>query len=330
MVNVAINGFGRIGKQFFLAALEHGVKWNFYINNIGTIETIIYGLKYDSVHPSFKGTIKTDGKNLIINKIKIPVLEELDPEKLPWKKEKIDLVIESSGAFTKRDGAIKHIKAGAKKVLISAPAQGHDSCIAFGVNNNHLNSNHQIVSASSCTTNCVAPMVKVLNDNFKVISAHFLTAHAYTATQGLIDRDDKKDFRRGRAAGMNIVPTSSGATTSVIEIIPELKGKIDGGALRVPVVDGSITEVVAKVSRSTTASEVNKIFKKSAESNLKGILEYTEEPIVSSDIIHNPHSCIFDAKLTSVIGDLVSIYGWYDNEWGYSNRLVELAQLMVK
>lgn len=329
MPNVAINGFGRIGKQFFLASLERNAKWNLFINHPDTVGHIVYALKYDSVHPTIEN-VSYDGKNLIVNNKKISVFHELDPEKLPWKKEKIDLVVECTGLFTERDGAMKHIKAGAKKVLISAPAKGHDSCIAFGVNNQDLKNNHQIVSASSCTTNCIAPMVKVLHDHFKIINAHFLTAHAYTATQGLIDRDDKKDMRRGRAAAMNIVPSTSGATSSIIEIIPDLKGKIDGGAIRVPVIDGSISHIVARISKKTSIEEINNAFKKESQGRMKGILEYTEDPIVSSDIIHNSHSCIFDSQLTSVIDDLVSISGWYDNEWGYSNRLVQVAKLMVK
>ncbi len=330
MANVAINGFGRIGKQFFLAALEHNTKWNIFINHPGTIDHIIYSLKYDSVHPSIKDKISSDSKNLIINNKKIPIFHELDPEKLPWKKEKIDLVVECTGLFTEREEAIKHIKAGAKKVLISAPAKGHDACIAFGVNNHDLKNNHQIVSASSCTTNCIAPIVKVLHDNFKIINAHFITAHAYTATQGLIDKDDKRDMRRGRAAAENIVPSTSGATKSILEIFPDLKGKIDGFALRIPVIDGSISHIVAKLKKKTTKEQINATFKKASQTNLKDILQYTEDPIVSTDIIHNPHSCIFDALLTNVVDELVSISGWYDNEWGYSNRLVQVAGLMLK
>ncbi len=328
MPNIAINGFGRIGKQFFLASLERNAKWNFFINHPDNVDRIVYSLKYDSVHPTIQN-VKHDGKNLIVNNKKIPVFHELDPQKLPWKKEKIDLVVECTGLFTEREGAIKHIKAGAKKVLISAPAKGHDCCIAFGVNNNSLKSNHQIVSASSCTTNCIAPMIKVLHDNFKIINAHFITAHAYTATQGLIDKDDKRDMRRGRAAAMNIVPSSSGATKSILEIFPELKSKIDGFALRIPVVDGSISHVVAKLSKRTTKEEINKAFKTAFQTNLKDILEYTEDPIVSTDIIHNSHSCIFDSQLTNVVDELVSISGWYDNEWGYSNRLVQVVNLML-
>jgi len=328
-MNIAINGFGRIGKQFFIAALERKVKWNFFINHPDSLDHIVYALKYDSVHPSLIN-ISHNNKQLIVGKRKIKVFHELDPEKLPWKKEKISLVMECTGQFTERDKAIKHIKAGAKKVLISAPAQGHDSCIAFGINNESLKKDHKIISASSCTTNCLAPMINILHDNFKIINGYFLTAHAYTATQKLIDGDDKRDMRRGRAGAMNIVPTSSGATTSIFEIIPELRGKVDGFAIRVPVINGSISHVVVRVSKKTTTEEVNKTFKKEANGKMKGILEYTEDPIVSSDIIHNPNSCIFDSTLTSVIDDLISISGWYDNEWGYSNRLVDVAKLILE
>lgn len=329
MVNIAINGFGRIGKQFFMAALEHNVKWNFFINHPDSLDHIVYALKYDSVHPSLSNVFY-DKKNLIVGKRKIPVFHELDPEKLPWKEHKIDLVVECTGVFTEREGAIKHIKAGAKKVLISAPAKGHDCCVAFGVNNNTLKSNHQIISASSCTTNCLAPMIKVLHDNFKIINAHFLTAHAYTAPQKLVDSDDKRNMRRGRAAAINIVPSTSGATKSILEIFPDLKGKIDGFALRVPVVNGSISHIVAKLAKKTTKEEINKTFKKESQGKMKSILQYTEDQIVSSDIIHNPHSCIFDASITNAVDELVSISGWYDNEWGYSNRLVEVAQLIFE
>lgn len=329
MANIAINGFGRIGKQFFIAALERNVKWNFFINHPDSLDHICYALKYDSVHPSLKN-VRHDKEYLIVNNKKIKVTHELDPVKIPWKKEKIDLVTECTGLFTHREDAIKHIKAGAKKVLISAPAKGHDVTIAFGVNNEHLKKEHHLISASSCTTNCLAPMTKVIHDHFKILNASFVTAHAYTATQGLIDKDDKKDMRRGRAAAVNIVPTSSGATTSIFEIIPELKDKITGYALRVPVVDGSITYLVAKIGKKATAEDVKKAFEKEAEGRMKGVLEYTEEPIVSSDIIHNPHSCIFDATLTEVTDDLITIAGWYDNEWGYSNRLVDVAKLILE
>lgn len=327
-MNVAINGFGRIGKQFFIAALEHKVKWNFFINHADSVEHIVYALKYDSVHPSLSN-VSTNGKFLILNNKKIPVFHELNPESLPWKQQKVDLVVECTGAFTHREDTMKHIKAGAKKVLISAPAKGHDSCVVYGVNDKNLKKEHRIVSASSCTTNCIAPMIKVLDDNFNIQNAHFITVHAYTASQGLIDRDDRKDFRRGRAAAQNIVPSSSGATKSILEIFPKLQGKIDGFALRVPVINGSISHIVVKLGKKVTKKAINKVFEKESQGKLKGILEYTEDPLVSSDIIHNLHSCIFDASLTNVVDELVSISGWYDNEWGYSHRLVDVAKLIV-
>lgn len=327
---VAINGFGRIGKLFFLSAMEKGYNWDFIINNTADLDFIVYTLKYDSVHPSPTVPISHDGKNLIFGNKKIKVYSEMDPEKLPWKSEKVDLVVDCTGMFTTRDEAIKHIKAGSKKVLISAPAKDHDFTAIMGVNDSGLNSGHKIVSAGSCTTNCASPMIKILNDAYKIKNVYFVTTHAYTSTQKLIDGVDRKDLRRGRAAANEIVPSSSGASQSVVEAIPDLKGKVDGYSLRVPVVDGSITSVVALVDYPpTSAKDVNALFKKKASSDYKGVLEYTDEAIVSADIIHNPSSCIFDSGLTGVNGDLISIAGWYDNEWGYSNRLSDVAKLVL-
>ena len=328
MVNIAINGFGRIGKQFFLAAMEKNSSWNFFINHTGDLDFIVYSLKYDSVHPSPKEKISHDGKNLIFGNKKIKVFNELNPENLPWKSEKIDLVVECTGHFTEREGAIKHIKAGAKKVLISAPAKSHDATIVYGVNNNSLKKEHVILSAGSCTTNCVALIVKIINDAYKINSGHFVTTHAYTSTQRLIDGVDQKDVRRGRAAAIDIVPSTTGAATAVVEAIPELKGKLSGYALRVPVVNGSFASIFLKIDKKAGVKEINALFKKKA-SELKNVLEYTEEPIVSSDIIHNPNSCIFDGNFTYAIDDLISVAGWYDNEWGYSNRLVDVAKLIL-
>ena len=328
-MKVAINGLGRIGKQFLLACIEKKAKFDFVINHPDSLDSIVYSLKYDSVHPSLKN-VKHDNKSLIINNKKIKVFHELDPGKLPWKEEKIDLVVDCTGKFTERENAEKHLKAGAKRVLISAPAKGHDVCIAYGVNTNSLKKSDRIISASSCTTNCLAPLIKVVNENFKILNAHFLTAHAFTATQKLIDGNDNKDLRRGRAASQNIVPSTSGATKSILEIFPELKGKIDGFALRVPVVNGSITHLVARVEKRTTKDQIKNIFKKTAETKLKGILEYTNEQIVSTDIIHNSNSCIFDANLTNVVDEMISVSGWYDNEWGYANRLVDVANYMSR
>lgn len=326
MVKIAINGFGRIGKQFFLACIEQGVKWDFVINEPGSLEAISYSLKHDSVHKMPDVEIKYTDTHLFYGTKKIRVYSELNPEKLPWEKEKIDLVVECTGAFTSREGASKHLKAGAKKVLISAPAKDHDLTLVYGVNDSALKPNHKIISAGSCTTNCISPMMKVLDDALGIESAYFITSHAYTATQKLIDAHDKKDFLRGRAAAANIIPSTSGASISVVESLPQLKGKLDGYALRVPVIDGSISSVIARVKKKTNAAQVNLLFKKASSE----ILKYSIDPLVSSDIIHNSASCIFDSSITSVNGDLVSIAGWYDNEWGYSNRLVDVAKLLVK
>lgn len=328
MVKIAINGFGRIGKQFFLAALERKVPWKFVINHADSIDNIVYAIKYDTIHPTLKN-VKSSKNHLLIQNKKIKVYHELNPLKLPWEKEEVDLVVESTGIFTKREEASKHIEAGAKAVLITAPAKNPDCTIAYGINNKDLKRSYKIISASSCTTNCLTPLVKVLHDNFTIKNAEFITTHAYTSSQHLIDGDDRKDMRRGRAAALNIVPTSSGAETSVVEIIPELKGKISGYALRVPVIDGSITNLYAEVKKPVTPKQINKAFQKAAK-KLKGILEYTSDPVVSSDIIHNSHSCVFDSNLTQVSGSLVSIAGWYDNEWGYANRLVDVANLILK
>ncbi|MBS3090917.1 type I glyceraldehyde-3-phosphate dehydrogenase [Candidatus Pacearchaeota archaeon] len=326
---VAINGFGRIGKQFFLACIKQNVPFDFVINHSSDIEYIVYLLKYDSVHAAPTEKVLHDGKHLYFGDKKIRVYSELDPEKLPWKNEKVDLVVECTGMFTNRHEAEKHIKAGAKKVLISAPAKGNDITIVPRVNDSSLLPEHTIISAGSCTTNCVAPMMKILNDNFVIKNSFFITTHAYTATQRLIDGIDKKDLRRGRAAANEIVPSTSGASQSVTEALPELKGKLDGYALRVPVVDGSISSIIAEVEKKTNPKTINELFKKLAETKYKGIVEYTSDPIVSADIIGNPSSVIFDSGLTSVNGNLISIAGWYDNEIGYSHRLVDVAKLIL-
>lgn len=327
---VAINGFGRIGKQFFLSCMEKNVPWDFVINHSADLDFIVYTLKYDSVHPTPTEPISHDGKHLIFGNRKIKVYNELDPEKLPWKAEKVDLVVECTGMFTIRHEAMKHIHAGAKKVLISAPAKDHDITIIPGVNDSLLTGNHKIVSAGSCTTNCIAPMVKILNDAYRIKNTYFVTTHAYTSTQRLIDGVDKKDLRRGRAAASDIVPSTSGAAISVVESIPELKGKLDGYALRVPVSDGSISSVFALVDYPpANAKDINNLFKKKISAEYKDILQYTDDPIVSADIIHNPASCILDSGLTSINGSLISIAGWYDNEWGYSNRLADVARMVL-
>lgn len=329
-MKVAINGFGRIGKQFFISSLAQGVKWDFVINELSDLDSIVYSLKYDSVHATPQVNISHDGKNLIVGNRKIKVFAEKDPSLLPWKDEKVDLVVECTGFFTNAKDAAKHVQAGALKVLISAPAKEHQCTLVHGVNSNALKKDFQIVSAGSCTTNCVAPMVKIINDAFKIKNAYFVTTHAYTATQRLVDAFDKKDFRRGRAAAGNIVPSTSGASISVVEAVPQLQGKLEGYALRVPVIDGSFSSVFAHVENPASVEEINALFKSKAQKEYKGVLQYSEDDLVSSDIIGNTHSCIFDSKITSVNGDLLSIAGWYDNEMGYSNRLVDVARLMLK
>jgi len=328
MANIGINGFGRIGKQFFMAALKSKGKYNFFINDLADLDYLVYSLNFDSVHPTLKN-VRHDGKNIIIGKMKIPVYHETDPAKLPWKKHKIDVAVECTGLFTHKKDAEKHIKAGAKKVLISAPGKNVDATIIYKINNEKVKS-EKIISAGSCTTNAVAPLVKVLNDNWKIESSYFMTTHSYTSTQNLIDGHNRKSFVRGRAAAQNIIPTTSGASVSVAEGIPELKGKLDGYALRVPVVDGSFVTVVAKLKKKTSVEGINKTFKKLSTSSWKKILGYCDKPLVSQDIINNEHSCIVEPKYTKVQGDLVTVAAWYDNEYGYSHRLVDVLELMLK
>lgn len=325
-MNIGVNGLGRIGKQFLMAALERGKKHNFIVNTPSGTDEIAYSLEHDTVHPSLKN-VRYDKNNIFIGKTKIPVYHELKPEKIPWKKHKIDIVVECSGRFTHKKDARGHIKAGAKKVLISAPSGDADATVIYGVNDSAVK-NGKIISAGSCTTNAVAPLMKVLHDNFDIESAYFFTTHAYTSTQNLIDGNNHKSFVRGRAAAQNIVPTSSGAAVAVAESIPELKGKLDGYALRVPVIDGSFVTVAAKIKKKTHVEEINRVFKKQASGPWKKSLEYSELLLVSSDIINNSHSCIFDANFTKVQGDLISVAAWYDNEYGYSHRLVDVIELM--
>jgi len=329
MVRVAINGFGRIGRQVFQAGIGSDIEW-VAVNDLTDTKTLAYLLKYDSVHSRAKETIEAKQNSIVVDGEEIKVFSEKDPANLPWKDNKVDVVVESTGMFTDREGAGKHLKAGAKKVIISAPASSPDATIVLGVNDNTYDrSRHNIISNASCTTNCLAPMVKVLNDNFSVVRGYMATAHAYTADQRLVD-SPHKDYRRGRTAGVNIVPTTTGAAKSVAEVIPELKGKLDGFAIRVPVPDGSIVNFVAELKKNATREEINWLFKQVSQYHMKGILEYTEEPIVSTDIIHNSNSCIFDASYTNVIGgNFVNIVGWYDNEWGYSCRVVDLIKLMA-
>ena len=331
MIKVAINGFGRIGRQVLQAGiLNPEIEW-VAINDLTDTKTLAHLLKYDSVHGRSKYAVEARPDGIVVNGKFIKVFAEKDPEKLPWKDLQIDVVVESTGIFTDREGTEKHLKAGAKKVLISAPAKGVDITIVKGVNEHDYDkTKHHIVSNASCTTNCLAPMVKVLNDNFGIVHGFMTAAHAYTADQRLVDAPHK-DLRRARSAAVSIVPTTTGAAKTVAEVIPELKGKLDGIALRVPVPDGSLTDFVCVLKKSTTIEEINALFKNVAQHHLKDVLEYTEDPIVSADIIHNNHSVIFDALSTMVIdGTFVKIIGWYDNEWGYSNRMVDMIQIMMK
>ncbi len=332
-MRVAINGFGRIGRQFFQAFLNKnplGIKV-VAINDVVDTETIAYLMKYDSVHResrNFRVEVKNDF--LVVNGKKFVIYNEKNPEQLPWKAEKVDLVIESSGIFRDKESASKHIKAGAKKVLISAPGKTPDITIVPGVNHDELKKEHQIISMASCTTNCLAPMVKVLNDNLKIEQGFMVTTHAYTSSQSVVDSPHKKDPRRGRAAAANIVPTTTGAAAAVTEVIPELKDKLDGYALRVPVLNGSIVNLVTDIKKQASVEKVNELFNQASKKPMKGIIQYTEEPIVSSDIIHNPYSCIFDSAFTKVIGNTINTVGWYDNEWGYSNRLIDMLGMIRK
>jgi len=328
MINVAINGFGRIGRLVLRAGIkDKSINW-VAVNDITDAKTLAHLFKYDSVHRRYKGTVDHTDDSLIIDGKKVMVLSVLDPEKLPWKDLNIDVVVESTGKFTDKEGAEHHIKAGAKKVLISAPAKNHDITIVMGVNENMYDKNkHHIISNASCTTNCLAPVVKILHDNFKVKRGFMTTIHAYTADQKLVDAPHK-DLRRARHAALSIIPTTTGAAKAVAEVIPELKGKLDGLAFRVPVATGSVTDFVCELEKSATKEEINKSFEQ-ASKKLKGILEYTNEPLVSADIITDPNSSIFDSELTNVIGgNFVKVIAWYDNEWGFSERMIDVIKLI--
>jgi len=330
MIRVAINGFGRIGRQVLQAGiLDPNIEW-VAVNDLTDTATLAHLLKYDSVHGKSKYPVEARPDGLVVGGKFIKVFSEKDPEKLPWKDLNIDVVVESTGFFTEREGASKHLKAGAKKVLISAPGKGVDITLVKGVNEHAYDKNkHHVISNASCTTNCLAPLVKVLNDNFGIVHGFMTTVHAYTADQRLVDAPHK-DLRRARSAAVSTVPTTTGAAKTVGEVIPELKGKLDGIALRVPVPDGSVTDFVCVLKKPVTIEAVNTLFKNVAGYHLKGILEYCDEPIVSADIIHNSNSVIFDAMSTMVIdGTLLKVVGWYDNEWGYSNRMVDIIKILI-
>jgi len=327
-VKVGINGFGRTGRLAFRAALEKDLDLDFVAINRGDAGTLAHLLKYDSVHGRLPFEVDVEGDTILVKEKELKVLYESEPEKLPWRELDVYLAIESSGRFRDREGASKHLKAGAEKVLISAPAKDPDIMVVLGVNDQEYDhEKHHIVSNASCTTNCIAPVVKVLNEAFGVESGYMTTVHAYTNDQQILDRAHK-DLRRARAAAMSIIPTTTGAARATGEVIPELEGKIDGISMRVPVPTSSVVDFVGILKTKATADEVNEAFREGASKELKGILDYSEEPLVSCDYIHNPYSAVVDGLSTKVNGRLVKVLAWYDNEWGYSCRLVEMAEKM--
>ena len=325
---IGVNGFGRIGRLFFRAALETGMEV-VAVNDITDAKTLAHLLKYDSVHGQLPGEVQGIDGALLINGRKVKVLAERDPAKLPWKDLGVEIAVESTGLFTDRENAAKHLTAGAKKVIISAPAKDPDVTIVLGVNNEMYDpKKHQILSNASCTTNCLAPVVKVLLDSFGIERGFMTTVHAYTNDQRILDLQHK-DLRRARAAAMSMIPTSTGAAKAIGEVIPELKGKMDGMAIRVPVPNVSVVDIVVQTSRKTTVAEVNEALKKASQERMKGYLEFCEEPLVSSDFNGNPASSIVDAESTKVIdGTLVKVLSWYDNEWGYSCRVRDLVKFV--
>ncbi|MDZ4044228.1 MAG: type I glyceraldehyde-3-phosphate dehydrogenase [Rhodoglobus sp.] len=328
-VKIGINGFGRIGRNFFRAALAKGADIEIVaVNDLTDNKTLAHLLKYDTITGRLDGTVDYDGEQIVVNGKAIRVFEERDPANLPWGDLGVDIVIESTGRFTKSEDAAKHIAAGAKKVIVSAPASGADvATLVLGVNEGTYDpAKHNIISNASCTTNCLAPLAKVFMENFGIERGLMTTIHAYTADQNLQD-GPHSDLRRARAAAQNIIPTSTGAAKALGLVIPELVGKLDGYALRVPVITGSITDLTVTATKSASIEEINAAYKAAAaEGPLKGILKYTEDDIVSTDIVGDPHSSIFDAGLTNVIGNQVKVASWYDNEWGYSNRLVDITE----
>ncbi|GAA1003430.1 glyceraldehyde-3-phosphate dehydrogenase [Streptomyces sp. F-3] len=326
-IRVGINGFGRIGRNYFRALLEQGADIEVVaVNDLGDTATTAHLLKYDTILGRLKQEVTHTQDSITVDGHTIKVLSERNPADIPWGELGVDIVIESTGIFTKKEDAEKHLAGGAKKVIISAPAKNEDVTIVMGVNHDTYDAaNHHVISNASCTTNCVAPMAKVLDENFGIVKGLMTTVHAYTNDQRILDFPHK-DLRRARAAAQNIIPTTTGAAKATALVLPQLKGKLDGMAMRVPVPTGSVTDLVVELSREVTKEEVNAAFQKAAEGELKGILEYTEDPIVSSDIVNAPASCTFDSSLTMVQeGRNVKVIGWYDNEWGYSNRLVDLT-----
>jgi glyceraldehyde 3-phosphate dehydrogenase len=331
-LRAGINGFGRIGRNVFRAAHARGADIDWVgVNDITDNETLAHLVKYDSILGRFPGEVEATEEGLVIDGKELRVFSERDPAALPWSDVGADVVIESTGLFTKRDDAAKHLEAGAKKVIISAPATEPDFTVVLGVNDDAYDPDqHHVISNASCTTNCLAPVAKVLHDALGIEHGVMTTIHAYTADQNLQDAPHK-DLRRARAAAMNLVPTSTGAAKAIGLVVPELDGKLNGTAVRAPVIDGSVVDLVARVGKPTSVEEVNSIFEEKADSgSLEGILQYTDDPIVSSDIVTNPYSSVFDSGLTMVVDErMVKVIAWYDNEWGYSNRVVDLAQRVL-
>jgi len=326
-IKVGINGFGRIGRLVFRILVDNPNVEIVKINDLTDNKTLAMLLKYDTVHGKFNGTVEADDESITVNGQRILCSAERNPENLAWGDVGAEIIVESTGVFRTQEKASLHLKAGAKKVIISAPASGTvDATVVLGVNDDIIQPDHTVISNASCTTNCLAPMAKVLHDNWGIASGYMTTIHAYTADQNIQDAPHKKDMRRARAAAANIVPTSTGAAKAVGLVLPDLKGKLDGFATRVPVPDGSLTDLTVILEKPATAEEINAAMKAAADGPMKGILEYTTDPLVSADILGNPHSCIFDSELTKSNGNLVKVVGWYDNEYGYSARCAELVE----
>lgn len=324
-IKVAINGFGRIGRTVFKKLINHPSFEVVAINDLTITSTLAHLLKYDSVHGIFHADIGSDEHHIVVNGISVPVTAEKEPKNLPWNKLAVDVVIESTGKFTKVEAARDHITAGAKKVIISAPATGNLKTIVLGVNDQLIDKTEEVISNASCTTNNAAPMIKILDDAYGIETAYITTIHSYTGDQNLHDAPHK-DLRRARAAAHSIIPTTTGAAKAIADVFPHLKGKLGGAGIRVPVINGSLTDITCMLKQPALVADINKLFKSASQNSMKGIIEYTEDPIVSVDIIGNTNSCIFDAQLTSVLERMVKVVGWYDNEMGYSTRLVELCE----
>lgn len=325
---IGINGFGRIGRLVLRAARNPNLKV-VGINDITDAATLAHLLKYDSIHGKYPGEVGYDGNSLIVDGKKIPVMAERDPANLPWSVLGAEIIVESTGLFRDKDSAGKHISAGAKKVLISAPAKQPDGTFVLGVNDkNYDKSKHNIISIGSCTTNCLGPVMKVMLDNFGIEKGFMTTIHSYTNDQKILDLPHK-DLRRARAAALSMIPTTTGAAKAISEVIPELRGKMDGCAIRVPTPAGSLVDLAVVLEKEASVEEINSAMKAAADGPMKGILEYTEEPIVSTDVIGNPHSSILDAKLTMAKGNMAKIFSWYDNEWGFSCRMIDMLEMML-